>query len=205
MEWVVEVFLLGRGWSKTNKSRSLQSAEISGLNDSQERDVVDAVIFALGEAESISRWVTEDSTSSVLDDLTSFVVIMELCRFVLLILFVLSGTIVGLAFFRVYPSSWRTSIENDLHLLSWVTEVKLTFVTHVLEVDKIASSWLFWLSKSLLVQIMEGSVAILLQGDVQSSIQVHIEFIGEGLVRGSLGKLILVWLLANVNLDKSLL
>jgi len=54
VEWVVKVFLLGRGWSKTNKSRSLQSAEISGLNDSQERDVVDAVIFALGEAESIS-------------------------------------------------------------------------------------------------------------------------------------------------------
>jgi len=107
---------------------------------------------------------------------------MELLRFGLLILFVLSGAIVGLTFFRVNPSSWRTSIENDLHLLSWVTEVKFTFVTHVLEVDQVTSSWLFWLSESLLVQIMEGGIAVLLQRDVQSSIQVHIEFVGEGLV-----------------------
>lgn len=130
---------------------------------------------------------------------------MEFFRFGLLILFVLSGTIVSLTSFRVDPSSWRTSVKNDLHLLSWVTEVEFTFVTHVLEVDKITSSWLFWLSKSLLVQIMEGDIAILLQGDVQSSIQIHIKFVGEGLVSGSLGKLVLVWLLANVNFDKSLL
>lgn len=141
---------------------------------------MDAVIFALGEAESISRWVSKDSTSSVLDDLTSFIVIMELLRFGLLVLFVLNRAIVVLTFFRVNPSSWRTSVENDLHLLSWVTEVKFTFISHVLEVDKIASSWCFWLIKSLLVQIMESDVATLLQGDVQSLIQVHEKFVGEG-------------------------
>lgn len=141
---------------------------------------MDAVIFALGEAESISRWVSKDSTSSVLDDLTSFVVVMELTRFGLRILFVLNGAVVVLTFFRVNPSSWRTSVENDLHLLSWVTEVKFTFISHVLEVDKITSSWCF--RKSMLVQIMESGIAILLKGDVQSRIQVHIKFVGEGCV-----------------------
>ena len=53
VKWVVKVLLLGRRWGKTDESGSFQSAEISSLHDSQERDVVDAVIFALGEAESI--------------------------------------------------------------------------------------------------------------------------------------------------------
>ena len=203
MEWVVNVLLIGWGRSKTNKSRSFQSTKISGLHDSQERDVVDAVIFALGEAESICRGVTHDSASSVLNDLTSFLVIMELRRFVLLILFVWSRTIVILTFFRVNPCSWRSSIENDLHFLSWVTEVKFTFISHVFEIFKVTSCGLFWFT--LLVQVMESDVAALLQRNIQSRVQVHIKFVGEGLVCGSLGKLILVWFLGNVDLNQSLL
>ena len=97
------------------------------------------------------------------DDLTSFIIVMELRWFGLLILFVLNGAIVGLTFFRVNPSStpssWRTSVENNLHLLCWVTEVKFAFISHVLEVDKITSSWSLWFGKPLLVQVMESGIA----------------------------------------------
>ena len=147
--------------------------------------------------------MSKDSTSSVLDDLASMVVVMELRRFALLILFVLHGAIVGLTFVRVDPSSWRASVENDLHLLIWVTEVKFTFISHVLEVSKITSGRCFF--KSLLVQVMESGIATLLQRNVQSSIQVHEKLVIEGRICDSLGKLVLIWFLGNVNFDKLLL
>ena len=131
------------------------------------------------------------------------VVVMELRRFALLILFVLHGAIVGLTFVRVDPSSWRASVENDLHLLIWVTEVKFTFISHVLEVSKITSGRCFF--KSLLVQVMESGIATLLQRNVQSSIQVHEKLVIEGRICDSLGKLVLIWFLGNVNFDKLLL
>lgn len=81
MEWVIEIFLLGWGWSKTNEARSLKSTKIKSLNNSQERDIVDAVVFALGEADSVGGWVSEDGTSAILDDLSSLGIVMELLRF----------------------------------------------------------------------------------------------------------------------------
>lgn len=107
-------------------------------------------------------------TSSILDCLTSFVVVFKLGGFMLLVLFVLSGTIISLTLLRVDPSSWRTSVENDLHFLCWVAEVEFTLISHVLEISKVASSRLFWFRESLLVQIMESCVSTLLQRDVQS-------------------------------------
>lgn len=72
----------------------------------------------------------------------------------------MSWAIVGLAGIGVDPGSWRTSIKDNLHLLSWVTEVELTFVTHVLKVDEITSSWL--LLHTLLVQVMESGISTFL-------------------------------------------
>lgn len=202
MEWVIEVFLLGWGWSKTDEARSLKSAKIKGLDNSQERDVVDAVVFTLGEADSVGGWVSEDGTSSILNDLSSLSIVMELLRFRLFVFFVLSWAIVGLARVGVDPGSWRTSIEDDLHFLSWVAEVELTFVTHVLKVNEVTSSWL--LLHALLVQVMESGVSTLMKRNVQSLIQVHIEFVRKGSICSSLGKLILVWFLGNVDLNKCL-
>ena len=120
-----------------------------------------------------------------------------------MILNVLNGTIVGFAFLGVDPSSGRTSIENDLHFLSWVTEVEFALVSHVFEILKVASSWLFL--EALLVQVMEGSVAVLLQRNVKSSIQIHEKLIIKRSICDRLGKLILIWFLVNVNLDELLL
>lgn len=125
------------GWSKTNKSGSLERAEISRVDNSQEAQVVKTVRVIIAEACSISCWVAHNCSLTILKHLSCLLVLLKVLALALRVLLVLSWTLSLLALLREQPCPSRSSVEDDLHLLGGVSKPELALVSHVHKVNHI--------------------------------------------------------------------
>jgi len=94
--------------------------------------------------------MAQDSTSSILKHLSTFSVHFEGIRFRLKEFFVFGrANSLFATILREDPSPCWSGIENNLHLLWWITELESTFITHVFEIYhgdiNFCMFWSFWL------------------------------------------------------------
>jgi len=95
----------------------------------------------LTEASSVLSWMSKDFTFTVLKGLTGFLIFFEIFGLRLMESSVLSWTFIFVTLLREQPSPSRSSIEDNLHLLRWVSEPEFAFIPHILQIIKINRHW----------------------------------------------------------------
>ena len=94
------------------------------------------------KASPVGGWMPFYLTSSIRQILRFMIYLSELGWLWLKVLFVLIGTASGFTAFRIQPSTSRSSVKQDIHLLRGIPEPQFPFISHILYVHKINTCWL---------------------------------------------------------------
>lgn len=89
------------------------------------------MLISCTEACSVLSWISKNFTFTILQELSSLGIILELSWFSLKVFLILLWAVLFCTLFREDPGPCWSSVENDIHLLRWVTEPELSFVSHV--------------------------------------------------------------------------